>query len=363
MGLLFGLLASEVWIRIYKPQPLFLKIAAPNFDKDTGMPKRTPMQTGFTTKEYAVDRQTNTLGFHDAEHKIARQENTYRIVVLGDSFSEAAQVPIKDTWCKQLELLLQKLSDKNIEVVNLGIGGAGTGWEFLIFEKLGVQYKPDLVILAFHLGSDFFNNHPHMEDKFEKPFFTIRDGKAFLIGDSELEVRVRGVWMPLWRISHLYRYLHRTLYKLDKGVGIIRNGIPIFFEQYLVNSPPQWNEAENYTLVYLRQIQDLAQKNDCIFIVVNIPDKFQIYEDYWTGLKNKWPVMKGKKWDLDAPAKRLNRIIGELRTPYIDLLSIFRARKLSTADRLYFKEDIHFNSTGNRMAAEAISENIIKYIK
>ena len=72
--------------------------------------------------------------------------------------------------------------------------------------------------------------------------------------------------------------------------------------------------------------------------------------------------MPNKKWDLDAPTKRLYRILNKRDIPFIDLVPILR-EKASFADRFYFEKDIHWNSLGNRVVAEAISENIIRYIK
>jgi hypothetical protein len=361
-GALVALLAGELWIRLYKPQPFFVPLASARFDKDTGIPKKAATHNESAHEEFNADLQTNTLGFHDIEHTIGPHPNTYRIVILGDSFTEANQLPLKDTWYRQLEALLQKRVDKKIEIISLGIGGAGTGWELLIFEKLGMLYEPDLVILAFHPGSDFFNNHPRLETKFDKPFFIIRNEKISLIDYSKMEIYVKKIWLPLWRISHLYRYLNRSLYKISEVSKNIRNGMPIFFEPYLVNPPIEWDEAEGYTQFYLSKIQALCIKKNCPLVVASIPDSYRIYDDQWLELKRKYPVMLNKKWDMDAPVKRLSRILSKLDIPLIDLTP-FIHKKAVSMERLYFKKDIHWNLLGNRVVAEAISENIIRYIK
>lgn len=138
--------------------------------------------------------------------------------------------------------------------------------------------------------------------------------------------------------------------------------MPIFFEQYLTNSSTKWDEAENYTEFYLNKILSLTNEKKCLLVVVGIPDKYQIYTDSWNELKKKWPKMLNKKWDMNAPTKRLTKILNKLNIPFIDLTPIFREKFLA-GDRLYFKEDIHWNLLGNIVAAQTISKHIVKYIQ
>jgi hypothetical protein len=93
----------------------------------------------------------NSEGFRDYEHEIVKSNNTFRIVALGDSFTEGAWVPINDTWPKKLEKKLNQLNfSKRFEVLNFGRGGAGTLEEVKLFEEKGLKYNPDMVILLFY---------------------------------------------------------------------------------------------------------------------------------------------------------------------------------------------------------------------
>lgn len=356
---LFGL---EAWVRIFMPQPFSVKLSLQNLDSNTALSLKPSIEKGFATAQYSVAGEINQLGFHDVEHSMGPHPGIYRIIILGDSFAEVEHFPLKDSWFKRLEGKLETALKRKIEIINLGIRGAGTGWELLILEKLGIRYKPDMVLLAFHLGSDFFNNHPRLDNKFEKPFFKISQGKVLWVDQTETEILVRGVWLPLWRISHLYRYLHRSLCKIDESFRLMRNGVPIFFEQYLAHPPAEWKEAENYTEIYLREILSLAQKNKSLVVVVGVPDKYQVHDDWWYKLKRRWPVKPYRKWDMDAPTKRLAKILDKLKIPFIDMVPIFR-KKASSGNRLYFKKDVHWNLLGNIVAAEIISEHIAEYIK
>jgi len=102
----------------------------------------------------------NSKGLRDYEHTYEKPEGTFRILVLGDSFIEAAQVPLNETLSKHLESLLNTNLDKDIyyEVINAGFSMYGTEQELIFLETEGVRYKPDIVILSFFPANDVFDN-------------------------------------------------------------------------------------------------------------------------------------------------------------------------------------------------------------
>jgi hypothetical protein len=51
----------------------------------------------------------NSRGFHDVEHSQPKPPGTRRIVLVGDSFSEALQVNLDETYFRRLEKKLNQL--------------------------------------------------------------------------------------------------------------------------------------------------------------------------------------------------------------------------------------------------------------
>lgn len=45
----------------------------------------------------------NSSGFRDTEHPLKKPADTFRIAVLGDSMTEALQVPLNKTYCSLLQ--------------------------------------------------------------------------------------------------------------------------------------------------------------------------------------------------------------------------------------------------------------------
>jgi hypothetical protein len=92
----------------------------------------------------------NSMGFLDHDHTVEKIPNTFRIIVLGDSFTDDSCVKNEDVWPKKLERLLNMSNfSLEFEVLNMGRGGAGTWKEVEIFKKYGLQFQPDMVILQY----------------------------------------------------------------------------------------------------------------------------------------------------------------------------------------------------------------------
>ena len=156
----------------------------PNFwtpDAVTGSSLRPGME-GWQQDEGKAYVRISSQGLRDREHSIAKPAGTYRIAVLGDSYAEAMQVEMDHAFWA---LLPQKLKacgfagGKNIETLNFGVSGYGTGHELLMLQSRVWQYQPDMVLLAFFPGNDVRNNSKALEGEM-RPYFSLKDGKLYL---------------------------------------------------------------------------------------------------------------------------------------------------------------------------------------
>ena len=97
--------------------------------------------------EYQVN--ADTL-FEKRDYSNVKQEKTYRIVSIGDSFVFGAYVEQSENFSKLLENRLNSelncKSELKFEVINLGNGGYDIQYAVNRFIKRGIKYNPDLVI-------------------------------------------------------------------------------------------------------------------------------------------------------------------------------------------------------------------------
>jgi lysophospholipase L1-like esterase len=94
----------------------------------------------------------NRNGFRTPEIPIEKPPGTKRIVVIGDSVAEGAQVANDElVFARQIETRLRRAGIA-IDVVNLGVVAYTTLQEVEILKKRGLEYQPDLVIVSYCLN-------------------------------------------------------------------------------------------------------------------------------------------------------------------------------------------------------------------
>lgn len=84
------------------------------------------------------------------DYSIHKNNDTYRILTLGDSFTYGLFVNTRDNYPEQLEDILNSWNCTNIsnfEVINLGHVGEDIVYMEERFRKRGIKYNPDLIIM------------------------------------------------------------------------------------------------------------------------------------------------------------------------------------------------------------------------
>ncbi len=109
--------------------------------------KITWRQEGFSEDRF------NSAGMRDREFARTKAAGTKRIAIVGDSMTEAYQVPLEDTFVKRLERTLND-AGKHVEVMNFAMSGFSTIQELYIFKTKIKDYQPDLLILVYHIGDN-----------------------------------------------------------------------------------------------------------------------------------------------------------------------------------------------------------------
>lgn len=112
----------------------------------------------------------NSRGYFDKEYSLIKPENTFRIVVIGDSYVESVQVPLDKTFHKIIEKDLNSEIDKTaptaFEVIALGSSGTGQKKNFVTLSTEALIYSPDLVIVTL-CSNDVCDDDPQLKSKYD----------------------------------------------------------------------------------------------------------------------------------------------------------------------------------------------------
>jgi len=333
--------------------------------------------------EFQAPVHINARGLRDREIGYEKPAGVYRVLVLGDSFVEALQVPLEVTFAKQLEALLSA-PEHPVEVINAGVGGWGTDQEAIFYAIEGFRYEPDLVLLFFFPHNDVLNNYEPLETArvhgmIQKPFFQLEGTNLitptfpFTYSETSKATSAPLLSVSEWlnRHSALYRlivpYLRENPFILGTlGSSGLLGGIAVFIAQdppvplsysiYHSTIDPQWQAAWDLTAAIIQRLamEVHAHGGELAVVVVAAPE--QIYPERWTAVLQRYPQMENQDWDLEAPNRRIAHLLKEAGIAYVDLLPTFRAAAAQPdAAPLHFRRDGHWTPAGHQLVAKALA--------
>ena len=309
----------------------------------------------------------NSSGFRDNERERQKPAGHFRIAVLGDSYVEAAQVALPQTFWKVLETKLNRTDGDTVpvEVMGFGISGFGTAQELLTWRHYIKPLKPDIVILAMTLSNDVRNNSVHLEPVRERPFFDLIDGvliedQSFRQSPAFLQAQERSTRLKTWLINCC-----RTLQlaaELKQRFG--QDARQETAEPGLENStfkPPatrEWEAAWNITEALVLKLNDEVVADGATLVVVTLTTGIQVHPDSENYAAFCRQV--GTE-DLSYADKRIAAVCREHDVPVLTLAEPMREQALARHVWFHGFRNTefgtgHWNQGGHHVAGELIAE-------
>lgn len=366
VGSAMGLLVVELGLRLIGvsyPQPYVA-------DPDLG----TRLQPGFAgwfTREGRAYVTANSAGFRDRERSLAKPDGTFRIAVLGDSYAEAVQVPMRKTFWAQLGSSLNDTNpERTVEVLNFGISGFGTAQELETLRHVALNYEPDLVLLAFLSGNDVRNNSKALEPVQARPFYRLNNN----VLELDTSFREHPLYLkanePLTRFkvgcinsSRLLQLLYETRNRLGRADSDSSNTeAGLNAEIYAEPKTPEWQEAWQLTERLLVEMSDVCSRADCRFVVVTLTNAAQVHPD--EARRNKFAKQLAVP-NLFYPDKRIARLGASAGFDVLTLADRMAAEasRMSTFYHGFRNTTFgtgHWNEDGHAVAGSLIAKDLIQ---
>lgn len=152
----------------------------------------TPSWLGYQNKQTY-----NSDGLNERfDYAVEKQDNTVRIITVGDSFTHGDMIPTPQNWTELLEDSLNQptinfCGKPKVEVINLGVSGYDVQYIARRYSKLGVKYHPDIIVW-FESGSGFerFNDLTQLE---------ISDCQKSQMTPSTTETEKEKLYFTCWK--------------------------------------------------------------------------------------------------------------------------------------------------------------------
>ena len=316
----------------------------------------------------------NSRGLNDREYSYQVTAGIFRVLLLGDSFAAALELPRDQSFHEIAERCLNKSFGIPAEIINTGVNAYATDNELLFYLFEGYRYQPDLVLLAFH-PNDVAGNHPSMAPRyFEKPYYTFIEGKLELRNfpvahhpePDSLEAATFFESIKRWfhLNSKFYNFIG-VMIKSDQlenlGNFLVRMGLMDSFQTdqpgeqpqdsvFSLEYTPEWVDAWAITKELIIRLREETRIRGSEFAVVIVTDYRQL--------------ITGDQADVDfARLKRLLADFLEYETiPYLDLYPALLNYQTNSSVPLHIPNDGHWTVAGHQQAGKEICAWLQKQI-
>jgi len=298
------------------------------------IPNTTFLQKGYY-KEYEAKGRVNNWGFIGKDVDIDKGKDTKRIIVFGDSFTEAVQVDWDKNYCTLLEGLLKDSSGK-CEVINAGISDYSPRLEYLYLREKLIHFKPDYLILQL-FANDIYDDSIY-KDRYKDDIMAPLK-KSFFYSHSRLyhyTLRQRG------------KLLKKFTRDRDKK-STISNRFFFIIKGNERLKEESWRTTESYLL----KMKELSNQEGIELAVFVVPVEAQVSPSGEMSKASQFYFDEKPTDDFDKHVEGFCRREG---LDYIDMLSVFRDNAKS---ELYFEKEGHLTEEGHRV----VSDTLFKYLK
>jgi lysophospholipase L1-like esterase len=391
-GFFVGLIIAEVALRsIDYSYPEFYQL-----DQARGYSLR-PGVEGWYRKEGGSYVRINSDGLRDREHTKTKPSNTIRVAVIGDSYTEALQVPMEAAFWSIMENRLQScaaVTGKTVEVINFGVSGYGTAQELITLRERVWAYSPDIVLLAVTTNNDITDNSRALKKTDEVPYFVYRDGR--LVADDSFKSSRDFLWrqgrlaaLGRWLKDHLrlvqaINQAHRGFKNLlsswrtkeNPGVvtgpvdkkadpGLLADSSELGIDNFVYFEPTtsMWDDAWRVTEGLIVMMRDEVRSKGSNFVVATLSNRAQVLPK--PEMTEKFMKQYGIT-DLFYPDKRIKSLCEREGIPVITLAPELQSHAERSQIFLHgFGATLsfgHWNADGHRVAGELLAQKLCQEV-
>jgi hypothetical protein len=335
----------------------------------------------FAKTEFKTTVMHNQEGFRDIHHEKKNTKNRFRIITLGDSFTWGHGVNNDEIYMKVLEQY-----DKQIETINMGGPGSDPPGELTVYQRRGVAYEHDVVLLGFFMGNDVVSYHARPQDSPPRWGYN-QKGEFTLIGSVRSQEDVERIRQRSQAhqsdhdslIQHLENFVIRHfqsytfLGNIQSHFATRLQGSIVYtrllqllgldykkaygFLNYCLEEDPEdvkfgWKLLKD-TLLKMKQF---AAQADADLYIVFIPHIIQTSKTIYATTVRRLGH-DPDHYDIEKPNRKLKLLCASLQIDCLDLLPVFK-RETAQGKVLYYPRDAHWTAEGHRLAAREIYDDL-----
>lgn len=269
----------------------------------------------------------DSMHYHDFEYPVHKGRNVFRIIVVGDSFSEGAYISFEDRYPKKLEYYLNGCGNTKkvvYQVIDMSVGGRSTPREVGVIERHVEELKPDLIILGYCLNDpeDATDGIEYLRKLRKKCYY-----RRFKDREEPASF--------LYAHSALVRLVSQRVFNTRVKRGHLR-----YYHKLYRDSYPGWQKSK----MAFHALAELSRTS-------HIPVRVVIFPLFSYGTGDAYPLL--------YIHKKIHSVLNKEGVPYIDLYPLFKDMDANCLQYIPDK-DPHPSEIAHRIAAEALWRQLMQ---
>ena len=311
---------------------------------------------------------TDRFGLRN-EDSIYDGQVKHKILVLGDSFTEASATPHEYTLVSRLNEFA-KNNGYDVSFINGGLDGYGNWQSFLLLDSVYQKKKPDVVILMACLGNDLRDNYlmtKPVAGTMQNVVQRDKNETVHILNNPKEKVVMRRRAKAFIRNNIVGKsYILKILYAY----------IAAFGQQAKPEIAYDYFRTESYKNIPRQFVLDAGKKTDFIFhsfkeycdkrgirlIVFLIPSKIEVFDEiFFTTPEQKRLVLDLIKdpngYDVKNPIKYFKTAAENNGVTFVDMTPFFEEH---SKEKVFGVVDFHWSRLGQALAASFVFDALVK---
>jgi lysophospholipase L1-like esterase len=298
---------------------------------------------------------TNALGLRSPEVTIPKRAGTFRILLLGDSFTFGLRVSDHEVFARRLEEQLRsKYGLASAEVVNAGVLSYCPMLEYLQYVHQLHGLEPDLVILNF----DMSDVQDHLLYSRDAVFSA--DGVPLFVTEPSLG-KVASAMPELLSFQWVERKFTAARNRFESRV----EGVPFVRDEdrylWALDNGMEMDREVQSTLAPIAHLSNLLQHDRIPFVLATYPQPWQVSAEATPlpPIRDQYGIGMHTVHLNDRPFRKLDAFAASHGIPFVNATGVFR--KDPDPPGLYLGNDFHFSPRGHEVYAEVLAGYIVEH--
>ena len=357
---MFSVVVAYVVVDFIAGQFLLERLSPPIMRDEAVHHKLVPdTESEFKSRDFNYVQRVNSIGLRGNEINTDKAEGSYRVMMLGDSFTMGKGVRDDETFSALLEASLLNAGRK-VEVLNAGVDSYSPILSYRqLVTRLGTLLEPDLVVINLDM-SDLMQEVAYRSE-------SIRDDNGEIIGfraggQGETAAKIQSfITGNLYFTGLLYAYLKRGADR-DDGDVTVENTVamanPELLKHTLADDDTDRSGQWQNIFESILKIRDYCAARGIDFLLTTYPWGHQVSDTEW--VPGRYQFLEGEVSISDRSIEGLEAFARSNAIDFVNLFPAFRSYQGSSP--LYYDYDMHWTVAGHRIVADGLERIIIEYI-